>query len=245
MPPTISAPSAFGPLTPVAAEFTEAHATVHGAYVSRSLQLACSWSLAGAAATGLLLAFLLAAGQIQDPGMITTMALGLGAIGSLLGTVHGAFLGFLSRPEDAVRPVPWRDRAMFIITSVVTFVVALMLGTWLPLSAGLIRAGLVFGWLGVFVSGMITVFVFAWAWDLGWHALHVAYDRWPEHKLGSMLLLGTFVLLATTLLVMRPALPQQNRFVGTVVYLVTAAAATLWVAAPVLGLGLRRRMRGG
>ncbi len=228
----------------IAAELTAPPTAAHGSYVARSLQLACSWSLAGAAAAGLLLAMLLAAGQIPDPGMILEMALGLGAIGSLMGTVHGAFLGFLSRPDDAVRPVPARDRVMFVLTSVVTFVVALMLATWLPLSAGLVRAGLVFGWLGVFVSGMITVFAFTWAWDLGWHSLLVAYNRWPEHRLGTMLLAGTFALLAATLLLLRPALPQENRAVGTAIYLVAAAAATLWVAAPVLVLGMRRRMQG-
>lgn len=241
---TMPVSPAYTPGAPGAADLTTPQAHPHSAYVSRSLQLACSWSLAGAAAAGLLLALLLAAGQIPNPGMILEMALGLGALGSLMGTVHGAFLGFLSRPDDAERPVPAKDRAMFVLTSVVTFVVALMLATWLPLSAGLVRAGLVFGWLGIFVSGMITVFVFAWAWDLGWHSLLVAYNRWPEHRLGSTLLAGTFALLAVTLLLVRPALPQGNRLVATVIYLVAAAAATLWVAAPVLVLGLRRRMHG-
>lgn len=242
MSPTMPAPTGFTPLAPAQPPAVAPLPAHHDAYVSRSLQLACSWSLAGAGAAGLLLAMLLAANQIPDPGMIAAMALGLGAIGSLLGTVHGAFLGFLSRPDDAVRPVPARDRVMFVVTSVVTFVVALMLATWLPLSAGLVRAGIVFGWLGVFVSGTITVFVFTWAWDLGWHALRIAYDRWPEHRLGGMLLVGTFVVLAGTLLVLRPALPQDSRFMGTLIYLGTAAAATLWVAAPVLVLGLRKRM---
>lgn len=195
-----------------------------------------SWSMAGGLAGGLLVVVLLLLGSMHPDGMLLIMLM-LVAVGSALGTVHGAILRRLSSSGSDGRT------RLAVITAgaagaVLGFVLALLLSSWLTLSAALVGAGRGLGWAGLILGLPVTGGLYLWAAVVGWDALRAAYGRWPEHRLGTVLLVGALVVVTGTLFALRPTLQGMDLRLSPLVIVILAALATLWVAAPAIVVAL-------
>jgi hypothetical protein len=200
--------------------------------------LAAAWTLAGGIAGGLLVAALILDQRIHTDAALL-LAGGLGLIGSVLGTVHGAILGHLARDRDIYTGQRFARAVLYMTVMVGAIGLAVMLSLWLALSAMLAVAGHAWGRLaftGVLAcSGTIVV----WATYLGWRALDCAYLRWPDHRIGIRLVLGAFALLTLLALGLRPAIPGTELRLTAAASIVFAAVATLWIATPAVVMMLR------
>lgn len=197
--------------------------------------LVASWTLAAGLAAGTLIAGFVAAGLLHPDGVI---AVGVALLGSAFGAVHGVVLGRLGRA-----PGPgsggWRDGLASGLAAVVAAPAAATGSLWLEVSAATAGAGSGLGWAGLIVGGLLSLGIFAWATILGWRAFERAYARWPDHRLGGLLVGGAFVLLAGAFLLLRPVLPGTALQVSPLGGIVLAALATLWVALPAVVIALR------
>jgi hypothetical protein len=208
------------------------------AYLSWAAQVAAAWSAAGALAGGLIVAGFLAAGRLHPEGAVLA-ALVLATAGGLLGVVHGAILGHLGRPAETDHAVSWADRALALLAAAAALFGAVLLTIWLVLSAVLTRTGSAWGGLALLIGSAIAAGVLVWATLLGWRSLEAAYERWPDHRLGTLLGVGAFAIISLVLLALRPAIPGTGIQLPAVGWIVVAAIATVWLAAPVIIMALR------
>jgi hypothetical protein len=200
--------------------------------------VAASWALAGGTAGGLLVAGFVMAGRLHpDSAMIVTAV--LASLGGVLGTLHGAVLGHIARAR--ILPYTWPELTVGVLATGGGIVLANVLSQWLVLGSLLARAGNRTGW--AFLATLVPVCfgVLLWATILGWHKLGAAYTRWPDHRLGTWLVAGVFVLISTVFVTLRPAVPGTELQLSWWATLLLAAVATLWIAAPAVIAGLRYR----
>jgi hypothetical protein len=210
-----------------------------GAWHFRSMAtMAASWALAGGIAGGMLAAGFVVAGRLHPDGAII-ITLVLASVGSVLGIVHGAVLGHLARARSD--SYTWPEAIVGVAAAGAGLVVANVLSQWLVLASLLARAGSRTGWVYLAVLIPLSLAIVAWATFLGWHKLEMAYARWPEHRIGSWLVGGVFVLVSAAFLMLRPAIPGTELQLSWWATLVVAAVATLWIAAPAVIAGLRYR----
>jgi hypothetical protein len=210
--------------------------------LSWSAQVAAAWALAGGAAGGVLVAALVLAGRMHPDGS-ANVAMLLATVGGMLGVVHGAVLGYLGRhagTEGGAEVQPrLRDRIFAATFAGSALVAAVAIAVWTVMSAVLARSGSTWGWLALAAGGALTLAIAAWATLLGWESLETAYEEWPEHRLGALLLGGTFALLSAVLLALRPAIPGTEVQLAPIGWIAVAALATIWIATPVIVLALR------
>jgi hypothetical protein len=202
--------------------------------------LATSWSLAGGVAGGLVMTIPLLTGHLQPHPSLLVPAAMLVVLGSVLGVIHGAILGYLAQPTADSGRIRWGDAAFAFAITAVAFALSMLVSMWLVLGALLARDGRLLGWVALAAAGGAAVASLAWATVLGWRSLEHAYTQWPDHRLGSGLVFGAFVLLAASLLMLRPAIPRSGVQLSAVAAIVVAAVATVWVAAPAIILTLWR-----
>lgn len=196
--------------------------------------LASVWSLAGGIAGGMLITIFLLAGRLHPEGSVMFAGV-LAAVGSVLGIIHGVVLGRISRPGDGTPA----DQVLSVVVVAGAFVLAIWIGMWLALTAVLARAGSVSGTVALVALIAGALAVVAWATVLGWQAIERAYIRWPDHRIGLRLVIGAFLVLAATALVLRPALPGTELQLSAPALVVGAALAALWIATPAIIVALR------
>lgn len=201
-----------------------------------------SWALAGGAAGGLATAGLLLLGRVHPDALLLTAAL-LATLGSVLGMVHGAVLGYLGRPDRSAGDTRFPALAVSV-AALSAFTAALILAVWLAIAVLAGRAGQPAGWLIGMVALPLAVGSLVWATMLGWYAIENAYTRWPDHRIGSYLIIGAFMVLLGAFLALRPVIPGTRLQLSTPAGMVAAALAALWLAAPAIYFGLRLIHRG-
>jgi hypothetical protein len=152
--------------------------------------------------------------------------------------VHGAVLGYLGRPAPFAGDKRFPALAVSI-AAMSAFTAAMILAVWLSIAALAGRAGQPAGWLIGMVALPLAVGSLVWATMLGWYAIENAYARWPDHRIGSYLIVGAFAVLLTAFLALRPVLPGTRLQLSTAAGMVAAALAALWLAAPAIFFGLR------
>jgi hypothetical protein len=220
--------------------FTRIDSGVHRAHplLGRSAQLAVTWAVAAGGAGGGLVAALLLAGRMHPEAGITVGAL-LATVGSMLGAVHGSVLGYLGRPESDIHATSWTERAFAMVVAAGALIGAITLALWLVLSALVVRAGSAWGWVAFTAAAALGLVFALQATLLGWRSLDTAYARWPEHRLGTLLVLGAFGVLCAVFLALRPAIPGTQLQLSAIAWIFVAALATLWIATPVIVIALR------
>jgi hypothetical protein len=211
------------------------HAAWHLGWTGR---VVAAWAVAGAVAGGLLVTGLLLAGRVRPESILILTAI-LAAGGGALGLLHGTILGYLGRPAEPEARTTLGDIALASLLGIGAYALGVALALWLTLVAVMARAGSPVAWaiLALATAGCLALLV--WASFLGWHVMENAYARWPEHRLGSWLVGGTFVTIAALFLALRPAVPVLQVRLSAGAFLVVAALATLWIAAPVVFVALR------
>jgi hypothetical protein len=207
--------------------------------LSGAAQLAVVWTAAGGAAAGGLVPVLLLTGHMYTEAA-AALALVLATGGGILGAVHGAVLGHIGRHAgDKAVGIRLRDRAWAILATLAALALAAGLTQWLLMSAVLVRAGRPVGWLPLLAGVAAALGVGALASALGWRSLERAYLEWPRHRLGALLLAGSFTVLCLSFLALQPAVPGTRLQLPAIAWIIVAALATIWVAAPAVIIGLR------
>jgi hypothetical protein len=206
--------------------------------LSWAAQLAVVWTAAGGVAAGGLVPVLLLAGRMHTDAAAAA-ALLLVTAGGVLGAVHGAVLGYVGRHAGNEVVVRLRDRVWAVIATLTALAAAAGLTQWLLMSTVLIRAGRGWGWLPLLAGIAAGLGIGALATIRGWRSLEIAYLEWPRHRLGAMLLAGSFTVLCLSFLVLQPAVPGTSVQLPVIGWIIVAALATIWVAAPAVILALR------
>jgi hypothetical protein len=207
-------------------------------HLTWTARLAAVWAAAGGTAGGALIAVLILAGRMHPAGSVAA-ALLLSITGAALGLVHGAVIGRLGHRDEPATGLAAFVPAAFV--AVLALLTSASLAVWLTTSAVLARAGQFWGWMALLAGGVAAAGVAVLATWLGWSALESAWTEWRERRLGAPLVGGTFTVLAVSLLFLEPALPGGRGTLTTAGWLLVAALATLWIATPVVVLGLRAR----
>lgn len=202
-----------------------------------------SWTIAGGAAGGLLMALLVTTSRVHVVGAATLIII-VGAFGATLGAVHGAILGYLGRPVTPV-PLGWRGTALLAAVTMVAAGIAVGFALWFGVSAVAATAGAAAATISMLVSTAFSLVVFAWATVNGWHALERAYTRWPEKRLGTMLVVGASAVLSSAMLLLRGTIPGTEIKLSAGAAVVMVVVAVLWIVSPVVFVMLRLTARIG
>jgi len=156
-----------------------------------------------------------------------------------LGFVHGGVLGHLGRPLGYTR---WQTaRSLFWAALLGAPVLALLweMSVWISISDAAIRMHGPAQWIGLVSSWLVLLVVSATAVVQGVAALRAAYTRWPDARLGTLLVAATFGFVLANFLSEPPVLWGSNlRFTGAGAFLL-AAGVTAWIASPVIVMTLQ------
>ena len=204
--------------------------------------LAAVWALAGGVAGGAMITLFVLAGRMHPDAALLFAAVAA-TLGSVLGAVHGAVLGRLSGPSGQDGRTSFTDTLLNGLLVICGIIGSVLLAMWLTLGAMLARIGNLPALAGFAVALAISGVILAWGTSVGWRAMEIAYERWPEHRLGGRLLLGAFAVIATAFLALRPAIPGTELQLPVYALFALAALAALWLAAPAIVFALRLRSR--
>lgn len=203
--------------------------------------LTASWTLAGGTMAALLTAIFVLTGRMH-PDLLTSSFFATG--GAMLGGLHGVVLGYIGRstPQRDLDP-PDLDvrfpRLMTALAAGFALLLAILLTAWLGLASATARTGASSGWGGLALASPIVAAGLVWATLLGWCAVENAYVRWPDHRVGSLLILGAFAVLMTLFVAIDRTVPGTDLHLSRPAGIALAALLTLWLAAPAIYFALR------
>jgi hypothetical protein len=201
-------------------------------------RIAISWTAAGGFLLGgILIAVMTLGGQMSGSGLLMTSS-GLFLIGSFLGFAHGSVLGFLGRPEGESRKEALHSLGLGAIYCIPVLAIGLVVAGWIAMTVvSLYTASYVAMGISA-VAWLIAAAVVVSAARQGWTGLRNGYARWPERKLGTVLVATAFAALAIIFLAERPVLWGLQLRVTEVGAIALALFGTIWVAGPVVTMAL-------
>ena len=201
-------------------------------------RVAVTWAVAGGLALGgFLVAGMTMAGQLSGNALLMTAGV-LYVIGAVFGFVHGAALGFFGRPADMPKREAVAKLGMAALYALPAVTVGFLAAGWIAMTAVAVYLGRPLPMVGVglgWVAGAVIVMVAALN---GWRALQNAYARWPDRRLGTVLVAATFGALMLLFLADRPELFGARIRVTEVGAVLLAAMGAFWVAGPVVTIAL-------
>lgn len=161
-------------------------------------------------------------------------------LGTILGLIHGIPLGIFGRDPDVSVREAISAQARGVLYALPALALAWSAAGWLATSAGGNRAD----------AGVATLVLNAVAWltalatvvytqSLKIRAMRAAYGRWPERRLGTFLVVATFVALAIELMGHRPEIWGTRLRIDPFTGLVISAVLALWIVGPSVTLALR------
>jgi hypothetical protein len=168
-------------------------------------------------------------------------------LGAVAGFFHGVVLAYLGRPLACSSRIYWSQVRRGALWSMPGVLVAGLIAFWTAYTSTLAGAGRTL-WLLAVVGGWVTgAVVCAWASIEASRALLNVLRRWPEQRLGLVLLAVTFGVFLYWLGNLDVHLQGLDFRLSPVAAVPVALALTLWVAAPVETLLLHmvyRRLKG-
>jgi hypothetical protein len=198
-----------------------------------------AWSAAGGIALGgLLVAIMTLSGRLSGFGLFMT-ASGLFVAGAVIGLVHAVALGYFGRPAGTTPAEAAGDLLRGAVYALVALPFAWIAAMWIALSMPAVYMGRVPALVGVGLGWAAGVAVVATAAVAGWRMLRNAYARWPERRLGTVLVGATFTALLVLFLMERPEIWGLSLRVTETGAVLLAAVATLWLGGPMITLALR------
>lgn len=161
-------------------------------------------------------------------------------LGTILGLIHGIPLGIFGRNPDMTVREAASAQTRGLLYALPALALAWSAAGWLATSAGGSRtdagiAHLVFNsvaWLAALGAVIYTQ-------GLKIRAMRASYARWPERRLGTFLVVATFVALAIELMGHRPEIWGTRLRIDPFTGLVISAVIALWIVGPSVTLALR------
>lgn len=209
-------------------------------------RVAVSWAMAGGVCLGgLAVAIGTLTGNMSGQALLMTST-GLFVVGSLVGFVHGAVLGFFGRNAGVTKEEGVRRLALAAVYAIPGLAVAWLVSNWIAMTVVALYVGRVLPMVGAGAGWTIGAVILLWAVVQGWKALQSSFARWPEWKAGTAIVATTFAALLISFLGERPELLGMRLDLTPVGATLLAAALSLWLVGPVvtLALTIRRRLPG-
>jgi hypothetical protein len=160
--------------------------------------------------------------------------------GALAGLVHGVVLAWLGRPVPGARGEYRKRLVRGVLWSGPGLAAAAAITFWVTYATVLLGTGRRV-WVVLVAAGWIaSAIVFLWA-AMEWvRVARIALGRWPERRPGLALIAGTFIALMLLLPGGESRGAASNPALSGLSAGLVALGLTLWVAAPVEVLLLRR-----
>ena len=197
-----------------------------------------SWTVAGGLLVGgFLVAAMTLAGKLSGNALLMTSGV-LYVMGAALGFAHGAVLGFLGRPAEVTAKQALGRIGMAALYAIPAVTVGFLAAGWIAMSSVAVYLGRVLPFVGVGVGWVAGAVLVVLAARYGVQALGHAYARWPDRRLGTVLVAGTFAALLVLFLADRPELWGTRFRVTEIGAVLLAAAGALWIAGPVVTAAL-------
>jgi hypothetical protein len=206
-----------------------------------------SWTLAGALVVGgFLVAAMTLAGRMSGSGLMLTSA-ALYAIGAGLGLAHGIALAYFGRPAGTDIHAVWARIGMGVLYAVPALLVGFLVAGWIAMTSLALYLGTVLPIAGAAAGWLVGIAILMIAAAQGWQALLQAYARWPEKKLGTLLVAAVFAALLVVLLSARPEIWGLRIRVTPSIAVLLAFLGAFWVTGPAVtvALWLRRPAQSG
>jgi hypothetical protein len=198
-----------------------------------------AWSAAGGIGLGgLLVALMTLGGRLSGFGLFMT-ASGLFLVGAVIGLVHAFALGYFGRPAGTSPREAAGDLARGAVYALVALPFAWIVAMWIALSMPAVYMARLPALVGVGLGWAAGTTVVAMAAVAGWRMLRNAYARWPERRLGTVLVGATFASLLVLFLMDRPEIWGLHLRVTETGAVLLAAMATLWLGGPMITLALQ------
>ncbi|HUG40766.1 MAG TPA: hypothetical protein VMM12_09780 [Longimicrobiales bacterium] len=226
---------------------TAGYARKDGRTVTRGIgvagRVAVSWGAAGGILVGgFLVAAMTLAGQLSGHGLLVTST-GLFITGAVLGFAHGGVLGWLGRPPKVSRRDALAGLALAGAYAIPALLLSWLVSGWIAMTTVALYAGKTLALTGVAVAWLVGLVLVGTAAGHGWSALRGAYGKWEHARVGTLLVGALFGGLLAVFLAERPELWGLRMRVTPVGAVLLATAATLWLAGPVVTVGLALRER--
>jgi hypothetical protein len=199
-------------------------------------QVATSWGVTGGMLGAVVVTGHMVAGQLSSSMgfLITTIFF---VAGSLIGFLHGAIVGYLSRPPEVSRVLALRRVGLATVYAVPAMIIGWLFALALALTPTAVSSGqpglvvpAVIGWLGL-------VGVVAWATAETRIALPNLFRRWPESRALIVVLGLLFLALLPFFLGSRPEIWLLGVRPTETAAVFMAMAATAWIGGPLIALG--------
>jgi hypothetical protein len=209
--------------------------------IGLSGRVAVSWATAGGVLVGgFVVAAMTLGGRISGAGLFMT-ATGLFVVGAVLGFLHGAVLGFFGRePEVSARAVVGR-LALAALYAIPALALGWAIAGWMAMTVVAFYTGKTLALVGAATAWVLGAGAVVLAARHGVRALRNAYGRWPEYRVGTVLVAATFGALLVTFLADRPELWGSQFRVTPVGAVLLAGLLSIWVAGPAITLALALR----
>lgn len=201
-------------------------------------RVAVTWALAGGLLVGgFLVAAMTLAGQLSGSGLLVT-ASGLFLIGAALGFAHGGALGYLGRPEGLERRRAMVGLGLAAVYTLPALAVGLVVSGWIAMTVVALYTGKTLALVAVGAAWLVGLGLVGVAAAEGWEALRNAWARWPQRRVGTALVAGSFGALLVLFLVARPEVWWLGVRVTEVGAVLLAAFVTIWAVGPMVTVGL-------
>jgi hypothetical protein len=165
-------------------------------------------------------------------------------LGALAGVVHGGVIGYLGRYPHESRTDAVRSAGRGLVVAVPAAAVCWGLAIMIALSPAFassrrwdLLGAAALAWMA---GGAVAL----WAAYEGWRRTRRIFARWPEHRSGTLILIGVLALLLIRFYADHPTILGTDLRVTGAGAFVLALGATLWIALPVVVLILRLIQRG-
>jgi hypothetical protein len=201
--------------------------------------VAISWTAAGGFLLGgFLVAIMTLTGGLSGGGLLMTSS-GLFLVGGVAGFIHGSVLGFFGRPAEMSARRALGAILLAGVYALPTLAIGVVLSGWVAMTV-----------VSLYTGNVVALALSGAAWLLagstvvagiaqGRKALVNAYARWPERKLGTVLVAASFAALMATFVADRPVLWGIQLRVTETGAILLAVFATIWIAGPLVTLALR------
>lgn len=211
--------------------------SLHGGEAS-CLRVVISWSAAGGITAG---GLLVGAAALSSPAMAATLlplAPFLFLAGALGGLAHGSVLAYLGRPDGVAPTTALAAVGTGILFAIPALAVAWVATAWISLTSAVLTLHALPTSIVTALGWALGLTICAWAVFEGWRASRNAFARWTESRPGALLVTGVGVVFAVWFVSYRPELWGTDIRVGGLGAILLAVAVTVWVAAPILVVGL-------
>jgi len=158
-------------------------------------------------------------------------------IGTALGYVHGAVLGYFGREAGTDAKQAIRGLLLGLFYTVPAILIGWVVAGWVAALPVALQHGVVGSLISVAAWVGMAVVLYVGA-SIGWKTLVVAYGRWQDRALGTVFVLGVLASLLAMSYVSRHQVWFANFHLTLTGKLILALVITFWIYGPLVTIGM-------